>query len=169
MEARVALTELFSEIRGIRSMRANAVPRPLQQLSEEFATYPSTVESDACLALPPCPNVGRRFVAGDLLEIGEATAIESRRTWSESPWAPAGSRADDIVGKIKRRWRRGGRIPPGRHRSEPVKSFAHSRSTRSATSMCWWPAPATTIVASSRRNHHRRVRVAAAKSTSSVT
>ena len=75
MEARVALTELFSRIRGYEVDEANAV-RVHSSNVRGFATLPMTVEVEIMPRFEPHPDRRPAIVAGASSGIGAATATE---------------------------------------------------------------------------------------------
>jgi len=75
------------------------------------------------LALPPCPKRRPRSWRRPPPQSDRPTPpSNSRRTGSRRGLAPAVLEVRDIVAISTGRWRRVGRIPPGRHRSDSVKS-----------------------------------------------
>ena len=151
LEARVALTELFKRVRGLRNGRGQFGPRPLGQR----ARVRQSAHHGGGPLMPrfaPLPDRRPAIVTGASSGIGEATAIAlAARGFPVVLGARRVEKLDDIVGEDPRRRRRSRRVPPRRHR--PRLGRRRSRPTpltRSARSRSWWPARATSTSAARR-------------------
>ena len=154
MEARVALAELFTRIRGLRGGRGQRGPRPLEQRPR---LRPPAHPRDGALKgrfmprFDPLPERRPAIVAGASSGIGEATAIELAA--HGFPVALGARRVEKLPGDRRARSAPTGGEAVGFHLDvtdpDSVKSFVAAVPVeRSATSRCWWPARATPTSAS---------------------
>ena len=135
LEARVALTELFSRVRGFEVDEANAV----RVHSVNVRGFASPADHRGGPLMPrfePHPERRPAVVTGASSGIGAATRARAGRTRaSRSPSARAGSRGSRSRRADPRRRRRGGRASARPDRRASVEDLCRRRpSTRSARS-----------------------------------